>query len=71
MDWDPLVGSAPDQAPDAVQALAFFDVQESTEADPLKMLLGPADSTTIGAAELTVTVTDCAAVPPGPLQVRV
>ena len=45
--------------------------QESVELEPLVTLLGAADSDTVGAAELSETVTDCAALPPGPLHVMV
>jgi hypothetical protein len=62
---------APDQLPEAVQAVAFLAAQESVELEPLVTLLGAADSDTVGAAELTETVTDCAALPPTPLHVMV
>lgn len=62
----------PDQAPEAVQAVAFVDVQESVELEPLAMVLGAAVRVTVGAGfALTVTVADCAAVPPVPVQVSV
>lgn len=62
----------PDQAPEAVQAVAFVDVQESVELEPLAMVLGAAVRVTVGAGfALTVTVADWAAVPPVPVQVSV
>jgi hypothetical protein len=61
----------PDQLPEAVQAVAFLAAQESVELEPLVTLLGAADSDTVGAAELTETVTDCVALPPTPLHVMV
>jgi hypothetical protein len=62
---------APDQLPEAVQAVAFLATQESVEPEPLVTVLGAADSDTVGAAELTETVADCAALPPTPLHVMV
>jgi hypothetical protein len=41
------------------------------ELVPLVTLLGAAVNVTTGAGELTVTVADCAALPPGPVQVSV
>ena len=69
VDWDPLVDSLPDQAPDAVHAVVLVDDQVSVEAPPLVTVLGLACRVTIGAALVTVTVTLCEAVPPGPVQV--
>ena len=63
----PLV---PDQAPEAVQEVALVADQESVEALPLAMLLGDALKFTVGAAVCTETVADCAALPPGPVQVN-
>lgn len=48
-----------------------MDDQESVELAPLAMLLGLALRLTVGAGEVTVTVEDCAALPPAPVQVRV
>ncbi len=62
---------APDQAPEAVHAVALVDDQESIAALPLATLLGEALSWTVGAAALTETVADWAALPPGPVQVNV
>ncbi len=45
----PLVGCAPDQAPDPVHAVAPVVVQLSTEDAPLAMLAGRALSETVGA----------------------
>ena len=61
---EPVGALVPDQAPEAVQAVAFLAAQESVEAEPLVTVLGVADSDTMGAAEPTETVTDCAALPP-------
>jgi len=51
--------------------VAFLAAQESVELEPLVTLLGAADSDTVGAAELSETVTDCTALPPAPLHVMV
>ena len=70
---EPVVAFVPDHPPEAVQLVAFEDVHESVAADPRAIVAGLADRDTVGAggAAVTVTVTDCAAVPPGPLQVIV
>jgi hypothetical protein len=61
----------PDQAPEAVQAVALVDDQVIVDALPLVTVLGFALKLMLGAAALTETVADCAALPPGPVQVRV
>jgi hypothetical protein len=68
----PLIGSLPDHAPEAVQAVAWVVDQVRLELPPLVTELGLAPSVTVGAGagELTVTVADCVAVPPAPVQVR-
>ena len=68
----PLVGSLPDQPPEAVQLLAFVDDQLSIADPPLLTVVGLALRLTVGltGAE-TLTVTDRLALPPGPLQVSV
>ena len=68
----PLVGSLPDQPPEAVQLLAFVDDQLSIADPPLLTVVGLALRLTVGwtGAE-TLTVTDWLALPPGPLQVSV
>ncbi len=71
MGCEPLVASLPDQAPDATQEVALVEVQDSIEVPPLVVVLGLALKVTVGAGEVTVTVADCAALPPGPVQVRV
>ena len=64
----PLV---PDQAPDAVQAVALLDDQTTDAALPRVIELGLALKLTVGAGALTETVADCAALPLVPVQVRV
>jgi hypothetical protein len=72
LDWEPLVALLPDQPPEAVHAVALTDDQVNTELVPLGTVLGLAAmlTLTVGFA-LTVTVADCCAVPPSPLQVNV
>lgn len=60
---------APDQPPEAVQAVAFVDDHDSEELPPLAIVLGLAVTVTVGAAALTETVADCVALPPEPVQV--
>ncbi len=71
MECDPLVASLPLQPPEAVQDVAFLDDQDSVELLPLATVLGLALKLTVGAGEVTVTVADCAALPPAPVQVSV
>ena len=66
---DPLVASEPDQAPVAAQVDALLEDQVSVELPPLLTVLELAFSETAGAELVTVTVADCAAEPPGPVQV--
>jgi hypothetical protein len=54
----PLTGLLPDQAPEAVQAVAFVDDQLNVDAAPLLSVLGLADSVTAGAGLVTDTVAD-------------
>jgi hypothetical protein len=67
----PLSSSAPDQAPEATHEVAFVDDHVSIALLPLVIALGPTLSVTVGAAGLTETVVDCAALPPVPVHVRV
>jgi hypothetical protein len=71
VDCEPVVVLVPDQAPEAVQAVAFVADQPSVEALPLATVLGLAVKLTDGAGVLTVTVADCVALPPVPVQVKV
>jgi hypothetical protein len=65
----PFTLLGPDQFPEAVQAVAFTLVQVSEETPPAGTVLGLAERVTWGAREVTVTVVDCEAEPPGPVQV--
>jgi hypothetical protein len=67
---EPLAALVPDQAPLAVQEVALVAAQVRVELEPLATLLGLAVKVTVGAAESTVTVADCEALPPVPVQVR-
>jgi hypothetical protein len=69
--WEPAVGSAPLQPPEAVQAVALVDDQVRADVAPLLTVAGFAASVTAGAGVVTDTVADCAALPPLPLQVSV
>ncbi len=72
LDCEPLRALLPDQAPVAVQEVALWEAQANTDPSPLATVLGVALKLTVAAGfELTVTVADCAAVPPAPLQVKV
>jgi hypothetical protein len=65
----PLTGSVPDHAPEAVHEVASVEDQLSVVLPPLATLAAPALSETFGAgAPDTVTVADCAAAPPAPVQ---
>jgi hypothetical protein len=71
VDFDPIVASLPDQAPEATQEVALVEDQAKVAALPLATVLGLALSVTVGGREVTVTVADCAALPPVPVQVNV
>jgi hypothetical protein len=65
------VALPPLQAPDAAQEVASIEDQERVDAAPLLTVLGFALSETVGSGIVTVTLADCEALPPLPLQVRV
>ena len=67
----PDTAFVPDQAPDAVQEVAFVAVQFNVALLPLVMALGPTLKVTVGAAALMETVADWVAVPPVPEQLSV
>jgi hypothetical protein len=67
----PLVALVPDHAPAAAHEAAFVEDQLSVELLPLATELGLEVKVTVGAGVATVTVADCAALPPVPLQVRI
>jgi hypothetical protein len=72
VDCDPLIALLPDQAPPAVHEVVLAEDQVSVELPPLATVLGLALKLTVAlGVALTVTAADCAAVPPGPVQVNV
>ena len=71
MDCEPLTAFVPDQAPEAVQEVAFVADQVKVEPLPLATVLGLAAKVTAGAGAVTETVEDCEALPPVPVQVSV
>jgi hypothetical protein len=67
----PLVGSVPLQAPEAVQVVAFVELQVSVAAPPVRTDCGLAIRLTVGTG-ITATVTEAGVlVPACPVQVRV
>lgn len=70
MAWLPLRLFEPLQPPEAMQEVAFVLAQVSVAELPDLTLLGLALSVTVGAERETVTVADCEAVPPAPMQVN-
>lgn len=58
VDCDPLGALEPDQAPEAAQEVAFEELHLSVELVPLETVLGAALMLTVGAVDLTDTVTD-------------
>jgi hypothetical protein len=67
----PPVATAPDHAPEAVQAVALLEDQVNVELPPLVTLLGLVLSDTLGGVADVVTVADCDAEPPAPVHVIV
>jgi hypothetical protein len=62
----------PVQPLEAVQAVALLETQLNVELPPLAMVLGLALMLTVALGVLlTVTVADCAALPPLPVQLSV
>jgi hypothetical protein len=55
---EPVAALLPDQAPEAVQDVAFVALHVNMEVAPLAMLLGAAPRVTVGAADFTETVVD-------------
>ncbi|OHB04227.1 MAG: hypothetical protein A2920_00755 [Candidatus Zambryskibacteria bacterium RIFCSPLOWO2_01_FULL_43_17] len=62
----------PVHPPEALQLVAFVDDQLRVEAPPDATLVGEADRVTVGGGfEVTVTVAEAFALPPGPVHVKV
>lgn len=70
VDCEPLSALLPVHPPDAVHEVAFAADQVSVALVPLVTELGAALIDTVGAGELTETVADCVALPPGPEHVN-
>lgn len=70
MDCVPVSPFEPLQPPEAVQEVALVLDHVSVEEAPDFTLLGVALSVTVGALLETVTVADCVADPPAPVQVN-
>jgi hypothetical protein len=71
VDCDPLVAWLPDQDPEAAHEVALVEDHVRVAALPLVTVLGLALRVTVGGSDVTVTVADCAALPPVPVQVNV
>jgi hypothetical protein len=72
LDWEPLIALLPDQPPEAVHEVAWLDDQVSVELPPAVIVLGFTLKLTVtDGFALTVTVADCAALPPAPVQLKV
>jgi hypothetical protein len=61
----------PDQPPEAVHEVALVELQLRVDALPLARLVGLALNVTVGVGAVTLTVADCVALPPAPVQVSV
>ena len=70
-DCEPLSALLPGQAPEPEHVVAFFADQVSIVAAPELTVLGLAVSVIEGAEAETVTMADCVAEPPVPVQVEV
>jgi hypothetical protein len=70
VDCEPCTAFAPDHAPEPVQAVALVADQFNVALLPVVMALGPTLRLTVGVGDLTETVVDWDALPPGPEQVR-
>jgi len=67
VDSFPDVVLVPDQAPEAVQDVAFVDDHVSSAAVPLTTLAGFALNVTVGSGGNTLTVTLLLVLPPAPV----
>jgi hypothetical protein len=71
VDCEPLTALVPVQEPEAEQLVAFLADHVNVEAAPELTVLGLALNVITGADAATVTVADCSAEPPGPVQASV
>jgi hypothetical protein len=70
VDCEPATFLLPVHAPEAEQVVALRLLQLRVEESPDLTVLGVARSVTSVAEAVTVTVVDCEADPPGPVQVN-
>jgi hypothetical protein len=61
---EPVIALPPDQAPEALHAVAFVEDHVNVEAAPFLIVLGLAIKLTVGVAAVTDTVADRVTVPP-------
>jgi len=71
VDREPLSAVAPNQAPEAMQEVAWVDDQFNVALLPLLIALGPTLRLTTGVGDFLETLADWTAVPPGPEQLSV
>jgi hypothetical protein len=71
VDREPLSAVAPDQAPEALQAVAWVAAQFKVALPPLLIALGPTLRVTVGVGDFLEILADWTAVPPGPEQLSV
>ena len=71
VDCEPLIALVPDQAPEAIQAVACVVDQVRDAALPRVIELGLARKLTVGAGSLTETIAVWEAFPPGPVHDRI
>ena len=71
VDQVPAVATAPCQPPEAVQAVAFVELQRRLEVPPAATVVGEADMMIVGTGVVTTTSADREVEPPFPVQVSV
>jgi len=70
-DWLPLIALVPVQPPEAVQLVTLVVAQDSVVAVPSVTVVGDALKVSVGVGDVTVTLAEPEALPPGPVQLRV
>jgi len=70
VDCVPAGAIVPLQPSDATQEVALVEDHVNVDVPPLATVVGLAVRVTVGAGAVTVTVVDCAALPPLPVQVN-
>jgi hypothetical protein len=71
VDQVPEVPTAPCQPPEALQAVAFVELQRRLDVAPAATVVGEADMMIVGTGVVTTTSADCEDEPPLPVQVSV